>query len=113
MKRHALLFALFLALFVIGTLAAVGLVLAQPSGYTDLGIQPGPNGSSLHWYSVSVPDECYGAMTTQQADGSLGTQYFKTKADYDAALATLAKPSGGKATASTETTVQAGTNPVE
>ena len=112
MKRQTFLFVLFLTLFVLGTLAT-GLVLAQSGAYSDLGVQPGPNGSSVHWYGVNVPDDYYGAMSKVQPDGSLSTQYFETKAEYDAALAVLGKPSGGQGVESTATGVRTQQNSLE
>lgn len=83
-------------------LFTAGRASAQPNTYTDLGVHAGPNGSSLHWYSVAGPDDCYGAISTQQADGSLRTQFYRTRAEYEAALRTVGTPLNRDETTSVE-----------
>lgn len=91
MKRQVTLLGLFLSLLVVFALGTATLVFAEPTrgGVADLGLKAGPNGSLMHWYSADIPDGYTAMLATQQPDGSVKTRYFKTVAEYDAAVAAM------------------------
>lgn len=89
MKRRIAL----LGLLVVGILVLVAgvsaPVMAQLDTVKDLGLVTMANGRTLHCYEVSPPSDTCTGLITQQPDGTVRAQYFKTVAEYDAAVASL------------------------
>jgi len=88
----------FLIFAVGGTTSAFG----QTAPVQDLGLVEAPNGITLHCYQVSTPSGYCAGLITPRPDGSVKARYFKTVAEYDAAVSSMSSVVGGSETTTTE-----------
>lgn len=103
MKKQGVLLGLLVIAILVCAAGVSAPVLAQSETVKDLGLVTMRNGSTLHCYEMSPPSGTCAGLITQQPDGTIKAQYFKTVGEYDAAVAGL-----GYQTGSTETTESSG-----